>query len=64
MSEPHTVELSETQIKLLQHGLQYVKRSRMFETEEPSDEVITKRNAQVAECVELDEILTQSLSAS
>lgn len=64
MSESLTIELSEAQIKLLQRGLQYVKRSRMFETGDASEKVVESRNSFVSECDQLQELLTQSLSAS
>lgn len=64
MSESKTVELSENQIKLLKRGLMYVKRSRMFETVDPTEELVEKRDSFVTECDELQNLLEDSLKNS
>jgi len=58
MSDLLTVEIDEKQREVLLRGLRYVRRSVMLTPQDPTEEVIENRKAELQKLSELSELLT------
>lgn len=58
MSDMLTFELDDKQRDVLLRGLRYVRRSVMLTPQDPTDEIVEGRNAELAQLSELSDLLS------